>query len=198
MDAIAVLNAGSSSIKFSLFTASGNKLELVAREQDLVALVLADSMGVLLAANRAGPEAEELAAVAPIAVAVVESQTVVREGLRVLIDGQADMQTVAEASSLRSAVALDVAPRVVLTTLDLPDAHGDDIVAGLRRRFPGASVFVLSAVDHPAFVQQVLASDPTRGYTRRYGSDAGPWTTRDFVEAVYKSLQAQARSVRKS
>ncbi|HEY3354600.1 MAG TPA: hypothetical protein VGQ83_15215, partial [Polyangia bacterium] len=37
------------------------------KEQDLVALVLADSMGVLLAANRAGPEAEELAAVAPIA-----------------------------------------------------------------------------------------------------------------------------------
>jgi hypothetical protein len=43
------------------------QLEHVAREQDLVALVLADSMGVLLAANRAGPEAEELAAVAPIA-----------------------------------------------------------------------------------------------------------------------------------
>jgi acetate kinase len=33
LDAIAVLNAGSSSIKFSLFTASGNELELVARGQ---------------------------------------------------------------------------------------------------------------------------------------------------------------------
>jgi len=43
------------------------QLEHVAKEQDLVALVLADSMGVLVAANRVGPEAEELAAVAPIA-----------------------------------------------------------------------------------------------------------------------------------
>jgi acetate kinase len=33
MDAVAVLNAGSSSIKFSLFTAGGNGLELVARGQ---------------------------------------------------------------------------------------------------------------------------------------------------------------------
>ena len=27
-----------------------------------------------------------------------------------------------------------------------------------------------------------------RGYTRRYGSDSGPWTTSKFVEAVYQSL----------
>ena len=43
------------------------QLESVAKEQELVALVLADSAGILVAANRAGPEAEELAAVAPIA-----------------------------------------------------------------------------------------------------------------------------------
>ena len=29
---------------------------------------------------------------------------------------------------------------------------------------------------------------PARGYTRRYGSDTGPWTTNIFVEAVYHSL----------
>ncbi len=43
------------------------QLEHVAKEQELVALVLADSSGFLVAANRNGPEAEELAAVAPIA-----------------------------------------------------------------------------------------------------------------------------------
>jgi len=43
------------------------QLEHVAKEQDLVALVLADASGLLVAASRSGPEAEELAAVAPIA-----------------------------------------------------------------------------------------------------------------------------------
>jgi cyclase len=38
---------------------------------------------------------------------------------------------------------------------------------------------------------QVKASAPTRGYTKRYGSDSGPWTTDNFVEAVYQSLSQE-------
>jgi len=37
-------------------------------------------------------------------------------------------------------------------------------------------------------LEQVKAASPARGYTRRYGSDSGPWTTASFVEAVYESL----------
>ena len=37
-------------------------------------------------------------------------------------------------------------------------------------------------------LEQIEASSPTRGYTRRYGSDTGPWTTNDFVSAIYQSL----------
>ena len=37
-------------------------------------------------------------------------------------------------------------------------------------------------------LDQVKAASPARGYTRRYGSDSGPWTTNNFVEAVYQSL----------
>jgi len=40
-------------------------------------------------------------------------------------------------------------------------------------------------------LDQIKATSPTRGYTRRYGSDTGPWTTNDFVEAVYQSLIKQ-------
>ena len=39
-----------------------------------------------------------------------------------------------------------------------------------------------------ASLEQVKAAAPARGYTRRYGSDTGPWTTNAFVEAVYRSL----------
>ncbi|HVQ12511.1 MAG TPA: MBL fold metallo-hydrolase [Vicinamibacterales bacterium] len=37
-------------------------------------------------------------------------------------------------------------------------------------------------------LDQIQAASPARGYTRRYGSDSGPWTTTNFVEAIYKSL----------
>lgn len=40
-------------------------------------------------------------------------------------------------------------------------------------------------------LEQVLQSDPAKGYRRRYGSDSGTWTTARFVEAVYQSLNAK-------
>jgi cyclase len=37
-------------------------------------------------------------------------------------------------------------------------------------------------------LDQIKAASPARGYTKRYGADSGPWTTNNFVEAVYQSL----------
>ncbi|HLK49397.1 MAG TPA: MBL fold metallo-hydrolase, partial [Bryobacteraceae bacterium] len=42
-------------------------------------------------------------------------------------------------------------------------------------------------------LEQVKAANPARGYTRRYGADTGPWTTEDFVEAVYRSVNEKGR-----
>jgi glyoxylase-like metal-dependent hydrolase (beta-lactamase superfamily II) len=35
---------------------------------------------------------------------------------------------------------------------------------------------------------QIKAAEPTRGFTRRFGSSTGPWTTDMFVEAVYAGV----------
>jgi len=42
-------------------------------------------------------------------------------------------------------------------------------------------------------LQQVKAADPAQGFKKRYGAEAGPWTTDMFVEAVFKSLTANVR-----
>jgi glyoxylase-like metal-dependent hydrolase (beta-lactamase superfamily II) len=42
-------------------------------------------------------------------------------------------------------------------------------------------------------LEQVKAASPARGYTRRYGSDTGSWTTNDFVEAVYRSMNGKVQ-----
>ena len=41
-------------------------------------------------------------------------------------------------------------------------------------------------------IEQIQAADPTKDYRLRYGADSGDWTTRMFVEAVYKSLIANS------
>jgi cyclase len=42
-------------------------------------------------------------------------------------------------------------------------------------------------------LEQIKAASPARGYTRRYGSDAGSWTTNDFVEAIYRSMNQKVK-----
>ena len=37
-------------------------------------------------------------------------------------------------------------------------------------------------------LEQVIAANPTSDYDTRYGSTSSPWTTKQFIEAVYKTL----------
>jgi glyoxylase-like metal-dependent hydrolase (beta-lactamase superfamily II) len=42
-------------------------------------------------------------------------------------------------------------------------------------------------------LEQIQSASPARGYTRRYGSDKGPWTTRNFIEAIYRTLNQKVQ-----
>lgn len=42
-------------------------------------------------------------------------------------------------------------------------------------------------------LEQIKAAAPARGYTRRYGSDTGPWTTNDFIEAIYRTMSGKVK-----
>jgi glyoxylase-like metal-dependent hydrolase (beta-lactamase superfamily II) len=47
-------------------------------------------------------------------------------------------------------------------------------------------------------LEEIQQANPTAGYRRQYGSETGAWTTRMFVEAIYRSLPAQHGSRRGS
>jgi len=42
-------------------------------------------------------------------------------------------------------------------------------------------------------LEQIQATSPARGYIRRYGSDTGSWTTNNFVEAIYRSMNEKVQ-----
>jgi glyoxylase-like metal-dependent hydrolase (beta-lactamase superfamily II) len=50
------------------------------------------------------------------------------------------------------------------------------------------SNIVQDMIDKKMTLDQIKAADPAKPYRARYGATSGPWTTNDFVEAVYKSL----------
>lgn len=42
-------------------------------------------------------------------------------------------------------------------------------------------------------LEQIKGASPARGYVRRYGADTGSWTTNDFVEAVYRTMNVNVQ-----
>ena len=47
---------------------------------------------------------------------------------------------------------------------------------------------IQALVDEGLSLRQVHAANPTAGWNNRWGSDSGPWTTKQFVEVIYNEL----------
>lgn len=77
---------------------------------------------------------------------LVEDHTIVREGLRMLLEGQDDLEIVGEAGDGQEAVreAMRLRPDVVLMDLGLPVLNGVDATRHIVRDVEGARVLVLS------------------------------------------------------
>lgn len=110
-------------------------------------------------------------------VILVEDHVVVRQGIRLLIDEQPDIEVLAEAGSLAQAVAIRADPDVVITDLVLADAQGTEVVAGLREHFPRAQLLVLSMRAALGDVHASLAAG-ARGYVPKEAA------ADDLVEAI--------------
>jgi two-component system response regulator NreC len=93
-----------------------------------------------------------------IDVMLVDSRAVVRQGLRAVIDQEDDLVVVAQAASVAAARDLDIAADVIVTDIDLTDARGEEVIAGLRAIAPASSILVFTPIDDHAKVRSVLAA----------------------------------------
>jgi len=91
-----------------------------------------------------------------IRVMLVEDHADFRALMEVLLNGQSDIELVAQAGSLAEARAkaarfeLDV----VVLDLGLPDGHGEDLIADFRRSNPEVGVLILSATLDPTSIEK--------------------------------------------
>jgi two-component system NarL family response regulator len=103
--------------------------------------------------------------VAKIRVLTVDDHLVVRIGLRAIIDGEPDMQVVAEAADGPAALIAHAEHRPDVTLLDLrlPGMSGPEVITALRARDPQAAVIVLTSFDGDEDIYRAVRAG-ARGY----------------------------------
>jgi two-component system response regulator NreC len=91
-------------------------------------------------------------------IVIADDHTVVRQGLRMLIDHEQAMQVVAEAGTVPEAERLTRAhrPTVLVLDLNMPGGSGLEAIPRLRVTTPETAIVVLTMQDDPAFARQAL------------------------------------------
>jgi two-component system response regulator NreC len=95
-----------------------------------------------------------------ITVVIADDHTVVRQGLRMLIDNEEGLQVVAEAGTVPDAERLTRAhrPSVLVLDLNMPGGSSLEAIPRLREQAPDSAVVVLTMQDDPAFARQAFQS----------------------------------------
>ena len=93
-----------------------------------------------------------------IRVGIVDDHALVREGLRLILEGQHDMDVVGEASSADSArdLAADTRPDVMLVDLTLDGSDGIVLLGDLTARNPSVRLIALTMHQHEETVRQAF------------------------------------------
>jgi two-component system response regulator NreC len=93
-------------------------------------------------------------------IVIADDHTVVRQGLRLLIDADDSMQVIAEAGTVADAERLTRAHRPSVLVLDL-NMHGEsglEAIPRIREACPDTAIVVLTMQDDPGFARQALQS----------------------------------------
>ena len=94
-----------------------------------------------------------------ITVLLAEDHAIVREGLRALLQAEADIQVIGEAENGREAVALTskLRPQVVIIDISMPLLNGMEATRQILQAQPSTRVIVLSGHSDDAYVERIIA-----------------------------------------
>ncbi|HEX6298538.1 MAG TPA: response regulator transcription factor [Burkholderiales bacterium] len=114
-----------------------------------------------------------------IKILIADDHGVVAEGLKHLIEAQADMRVVAIAADGREAVRLarEAQPDVVLMDLSMPELNGADAARAILERDPKCRVIVLSMYSDREYVRRALRAGAAGYVVKRSAA-------KEVVEAI--------------
>jgi DNA-binding NarL/FixJ family response regulator len=118
---------------------------------------------------------------------VADDHSIVRSGLKRVLDAQPDLQVVAEAGDGAEAVKKAMSEDIHIAILDvsMPKATGIQAAAELRKHKPAVKTLMLSMYDSEQFLFESLKAGAS-GYVLKSDAD------QDIVEAVRRTMRGQS------
>jgi two-component system, NarL family, response regulator NreC len=121
-----------------------------------------------------------------IRILVADDHGIVRKGLRFLLDRQADMEVVGEASEGREAMRLceELSPNIVIMDVAMPQLNGIDATSQIIKANPRIGIIMLSMHADESYLVRALSAG-AKGYLLKDSAEV------DLVRAV--QVVAQGR-----
>ena len=112
-------------------------------------------------------------------VLIADDHTIVRQGLRAILNGEPDMEVVGEAADGREALkkAAALRPDIVVLDISMPKLNGLEVTQRLLREAPRAKVIALTMHSSEEYVYSLLKAG-VRGYLLKESAAS------DLVEAL--------------
>lgn len=122
-----------------------------------------------------------------IRVLIADDHTLVRQGLRSLLEAEPDVEIIAEAETGREAVQLaqTLKPDVVLMDIAMPLLSGLEATRQITRLVPGARVLILSSYSDDEYVHQLTEAGGA-GYLLKQSA------VTDVVRAIREAKKGNA------
>jgi two-component system response regulator NreC len=122
-----------------------------------------------------------------IRILVCDDHTILREGIRLLLDSQPDIQVIGEAGNGHEAVekARTLKPDIILMDIAMPGLNGLEATKQIRHDDPHARVLVLTMYESDEYVSRMLEAG-VQGYVLKKAAGS------DLVHAIYAIDQGEA------
>ena len=107
-----------------------------------------------------------------IRILLADDHTILRAGLRMMLNAQPDFEVVGEAQDGRQAIqeAQRLQPDVILMDITMPDMNGIEATRQIKKVLPETKVLVLTMHEHDEYVFQALRAGAS-GYMLKEAAD---------------------------
>jgi two-component system, NarL family, response regulator NreC len=108
-----------------------------------------------------------------ITVVVADDHEIVREGIRLVLDAEPDIEVVAETADADEAARRTTGhkPAVLVLDLNMPGRPSMEVIPEIRESSPATAVIVLTMQKEPAFAREALRRG-ARGYVLKHSAGA--------------------------